>query len=237
MIRHPAAVHDQNLGCCGLGSATRRQPKKQRPPVNRSTFVLAACASLAVTACSAPTPTLTPANTPSATVAQTSAAPSSAAPSSESPSATPTSTEAPFAGLVDKKGDGGDADLVDVRMQVDPDGLTVLWTLTDDAPTDRTFLTYLTVNSADGEISRQLGLKWVDGETPGPFMFDFTTTQQSNYEDAPVIDENKKIATTFPSEVLEGLGDTWEWKAGTSVDGEDQDFTPEEGKKATFPSN
>jgi len=146
------------------------------------------------------------------------------------PSATPSAKE-PFAILDDKKGDGADADITEVRMQTDADGLTVLVTLADDAPTNGTFAVFLNVASEDGETARQLGMKWVDDEAIPPFSFDLETAQQTNYDDAATRIDGNEVAALFPLEAIEGLGTSWRWQAVTSVEGNDEGFRPQQGQR------
>jgi hypothetical protein len=190
---------------------------------------LAACTADAPVA--APAPASTVIATPS-----TSTSPSASTPSSASPSATP-STDEPLAILDDQKGDGGDADITEVRMLTNADGLVLQVTLADDAPTSGTFAVFFNVASNDGEIVRQLGMKWVDDEAIPPFSFDAETAEQTNYDDAPTkIYDGNRVGGQFPLEAIEGLGTSWRWQAVTSVEGNDEDFAPQEGK-ADFPSN
>lgn len=200
------------------------RPHLPLPAVTLS-LALAACSAAPATPlpdASTPPPAATPALTPTPAVTAT-------------PSASASADE-PFAILDDKKGDGGDADITEVRMTTDADGLTVLVTLADDVPTNRELGIFFNVASTDGDISRQLGMKWIDGEVTGPFSFDNTTVQQTNYDDeSPISVKGRQVASTFPSEAIEGLGDTWQWQAVTSLEGDDQDFAPADGQKSDFP--
>lgn len=194
-------------------------------------LVSAAAVSIALSACSAEEAIPLPDVSTPPPVATPSSAPTPSA------TATPTASgDEPFAILDDQKGDGGAADITEVRMMTDTDGLTVLVTLADPAPTDREFGVFLNLASTDGEISRQLGMKWIDGEVSGPFSFDSATVQQTNYDDeSPISVDGREIATTFPLEAIDGLGDRWEWQAVTSLEGDDQDFAPADSKKSNFP--
>lgn len=189
---------------------------------------LAACTADAPGA--APAPALTVNATPS-----TSPAPSTSTPSSDNPSTTP-SVDEPLAILDDKKGDGGDADITEVRMLTDADNLVLQVTLTDDAPTSGTFGVFLDVISNDGKVVRQLGIMWVEDKAIPPFSFDVGTGKQTNYDEAATrIYDGNRVGGQFPLEAIEGLGTSWRWQAVTSVDGNDQDFAPQKGK-ANFPS-
>lgn len=203
----------------------------------RVRVVLSAAALVGtLAACTADAPGAAPA--PASTMNATpsiSPAPSTSTPSSDSPSATPSADE-PLAILDDKKGDGGDADITEVRMLTDDDSLVLQVTLADDAPTSGTFAVFLKVASNDGEVVRQLGIMWVDDKAIPPFSFDVKTAEQTNYDKAPTkIYDGNRVGGQFPLEAIEGLGTSWRWQAVTSVEGNDQDFAPQKGK-ANFPS-
>jgi hypothetical protein len=61
------------------------------------------------------------------------------------------------------------------------------------------------VISKDGKTAKQLGATWVEGE--------------------PRVDGGR-VDVVFPRSVLEGLGDTWNWRAATNVGGQDVDACP-----------
>ena len=199
----------------------------------------AAALFIALSACTTEEATPLPATSTPSPVGTPSPALTPSLPPTPSPTPTPSAiadADGPFAILDDRKGDGGAADMTEVRMMTDSGSLTVLVTLAADAPTESEFGIFINLASTDGEVSRQLGMKWSDGEVSGPFSFDGTTVQQTNYDDESLISvDGRKIATTFPAEVIEGLGESWQWQAVTSLEGEDQDFAPASEETSDFP--
>jgi hypothetical protein len=130
------------------------------------------------------------------------------------------------ASCTDAAGDGGPADLTTVELVEGGEGLRATFTLA--APlntTTGTALLSLMVSSQDGGTARQLGAKWIDGESV-VFVFD-SGTAQNEYVKVPPIVDGGTVNVTFPRSAIEGLGDNWGWAATTSVDGADVDHCPE----------
>jgi|SRR4051812_15938561 hypothetical protein len=140
----------------------------------------------------------------------------------------------------DPVGDGGAADLTAVEVTETGDGLEAAFTLA--APLDTTTGTQvlsLLVSSRDGKTAKQFGAKWIDG-TPLVFVFDFGSGGQQIVQAEPRVD-GATIDLAFPSGALDGLGDTWNWRADTNVAGSDVDACPDAGadpadpQQQTFP--
>jgi hypothetical protein len=115
-----------------------------------------------------------------------------------------------------------------VDLTLDGQGLQATYTLTAPPNTSTgTFLLSLTAWSTDGEVGRQLGVKWIDG-TPGAFAFDLVEAQNEDLSATPAV-EGSQVRVTFPADTVSPLGGTWKWTAVTSVDGLDADTCPEPG--------
>lgn len=187
----------------------------------------AATSAPAVQATSAPALTPTP-------------APSTLEPSTAAPSAS-TSPAATTARCKDKAGDAEVGDFQQVDLKRSGDELVATFAMTATPPKSGTFSALVNVSDEPGNLSRQLGVKWQDGELVGYFIFDSGTAEQTNLDGEPTID-GKSVAMSFPWSSVEDLGDVWNWYALTTVDGEDVDTCPEPGesvldlKRSKFPS-
>jgi hypothetical protein len=114
-----------------------------------------------------------------------------------------------------------------VELTETGDELLARYTLTALLPTSTgTSLLALAVSSDDGETARQLGAKWVDGQVL-VFVFD-VGAGQTEVEVAPKVEENM-VTVSFPSDAISDLGDSWQWRATTNVDGADVDRCPDGG--------
>ena len=83
----------------------------------------------------------------------------------------------------------------------------------------------ITAWSGDGDIQRQLGMKWVDLAFTA-FDFDLTAGRQENVSTQPVIDGNT-VTVIFPTAITDELGSPWLWTATTNTDGTDVDECPD----------
>lgn len=170
----------------------------------------------------------------------------SAAPSTDpgagSRSAPATATGAPSTALAgtasctDATGDGGQADLVGVDLASGTAaGLQVTYRLASPLDTSTgTALLALTAWSEAGDVGRQLGLKWIDGQA-SLFSFDLVGAKQENLTAAPMV-AGSTVTVSFPTDAVAPLGSFWKWSATTSVNGQDQDTCPEAGDDVLNPS-
>jgi hypothetical protein len=140
----------------------------------------------------------------------------------------------------DKAGDGGPLDLRNVTVTTDDSGLGVVLTLAAPPPTGNTAMVGISVNSADENVLRQLAVKWVDGDTSGPFIFDMASAEQQNLPASAVTVAGKKVTITFPLDATTDLGSDWQWYAFSNAAGDDVDACPgavNSFKKRTFPGS
>ena len=131
----------------------------------------------------------------------------------------------------DKEGDGGPVDLVAVTVTLE-DALLVTFDLKEALPDSDTALVGIAVNSKDGEKSKQLAAKWVDGTSPGPHIFDLSSTQQKNLKSSALTINGKQLNVTFPSSAVSDLGTDWTWRAFANAAGTDVDACP--GASSSF---
>lgn len=184
--------------------------------------------------------------TPGVTSAPATASPTPTATAKSSLSTSPESSPsvspaAASARCKDRAGDADEGDFDRVDLKRSGDQLVATFTLTAAPPDSGTFSTLLNVSNEEGSLSRQLGVKWSDGELIGYFVFDSVEAQQTNLDGDPTVN-GKSVVAGFPWEAVSDLGDVWKWQAVTTVDGEDADTCPEPGKdvldlkRADFPS-
>lgn len=129
------------------------------------------------------------------------------------------------ASCTDPAGDGGSADLTAVELTESGDELVARYTLTAPLATATgTALLALAVSSDDGEMARQLGAKWIDGQV-AVFVFDMGAGQ-TDVEASPAVEGNT-VTVSFPSAAVSDLGDSWQWRVTTNIDGADVDRCPE----------
>jgi hypothetical protein len=157
-------------------------------------------------------------------------------PPSASPAATATaSKQMVAASALDPAKDASHADVRKVALAHQNDSLAVDITLAASLPITESALVVVWVASADGESSRQLGMKWVDGELAAFFVFDSSVATQENLDGAPAL-KGGRIQATFPWSAVGDLGAGWTWRVVTNVDGKDVDSCPDEGSDALRPA-
>ena len=138
----------------------------------------------------------------------------------------PAVTTTPMDECTDASGDGGPMDLKSVVVYADDDEVTGFIELWTPVPTTGTAMLGLFVSSADGKKVRQLGIKWVDGKAPGPFVADLRTGLQDNLGPDELIQKAPEvILVNFPTAVAD-LGKGWKWSAFTNAAGNDTDACP-----------
>ena len=130
------------------------------------------------------------------------------------------------ASCADVTGDGGLADIHEVNLTQNNEGLRVTFVLASPPVSSTgTVLLSITAWSGDADIERQLGMKWVDLAFTA-FVFDLTEGRQENVSTQPVIDGNT-VTVIFPTANTGELGSPWLWTATTSTDGTDVDECPD----------
>lgn len=139
----------------------------------------------------------------------------------------------------DAKGDGKGVDMVKASLTVVDEVLLEIQ-LAKPVPQTDTAMVGINVASADGEKSKQLAAKWIDGKSGAPFVFDMGTAQQENLDSGDQVVSGSDLTLTFPLSSVEDLGDGWTWYAFTTEAGQDVDACPGEVmsfEKRVFPSN
>jgi hypothetical protein len=82
----------------------------------------------------------------------------------------------------------------------------VKYELSGPVPQSDTFLVGIHGASQDGQVIRQLGIKFLDGECIANFAFDHNSARQENFDYVPVGDDPRVIHTLLPSAPLDALG-------------------------------
>jgi hypothetical protein len=149
------------------------------------------------------------------------------APKPPSPGTGPTTT-VPHDECEDATGEGGQLDLKSVTVDADEDTeVTVTFDLSTALPKAGAAELGIYVAGADGELTRQLAVKWIDGQTTGPFVSDFGSAKQDNIgEDALMQKGDEFIVATFPAATITDLGKHWKWSAFANAQGNDTDACP-----------
>lgn len=77
-----------------------------------------------------------------------------------------------------------------------------------DAPIPRTdtFLVGVHAASQDGNTSRQFGVKFLDGQPLGIFVFDHNAAKQDNFDYVQALDDERIIITPYESTPFDELG-------------------------------
>lgn len=187
--------------------------------MHRALVVLAAAASLVVSGCDVP-------NEPAAgTDADRTRPPSPTARDTEPGTGDRSSS------CVDVTGDGGLADIREVDLAENSDGLRVTFRLSGPPVSSTgTVLLSVTAWSRDGDIGRQLGMKWANLDFTA-FVFDVSEGRQEDVPTQPVIDGDT-VTVTFPATATDELGSPWLWTATTTTNGADVDECPDENAQA-----
>jgi hypothetical protein len=140
----------------------------------------------------------------------------------------------------DSMNDGQPLDIVSVTLTGQGDWLVVRFDTTEPPPLTGTVLWTVFASSVDGNESKQLGVKYLDGSQIAYFVYDFGTAQQENLFGTVDVDGSSMTAS-FPASMLADLGPSWRWSATTNVEGTDTDTCPDAGadwldpEKLTFP--
>jgi hypothetical protein len=105
-------------------------------------------------------------------------------------------------------------------VEIHDDALTVRHDWIGQVPRQGSVLWVTTVSIGDGQRSRQLGYKLVDGSFSAHFVFDFQTARQENLRMEATL-QPESLLLQFPSAAVADLGDGWTWKSMLCVDGTD----------------
>lgn len=84
----------------------------------------------------------------------------------------------------------------------------------------------MAVNYERGTGSYQAGVKWIDGVTQGPFIFDMSASKQTNYPPSDVEVNGSTVEVSFDGAPFERLGDGWQWRVTVSGPDGDADACP-----------
>ena len=129
--------------------------------------------------------------------------------------------------LKDAKGDAESFDFTSVRLDRTTEDLQVTYQLADGLPRNGTAGIFLSVSSSDGSAARQAGVKWLDGDQIAYFVYDY---EKQKKLPGKVAMKGKRIIATFPLIEFAPLGNVWKWSATTSLEGEDLDDCPDQGR-------
>lgn len=123
----------------------------------------------------------------------------------------------------------------DVTLQETGDGLVATFEGQPVRPSGSTFYSVTAFDQA-GEEGVQLGMKFLDAELIGYFVFDIGLTQQANLDGSPDL-TGKTVRGFFPIEELGTLGKVGaaSWSASFSLDGTDVGLCPGDYESQPFP--
>lgn len=166
----------------------------------------------------------TPSTEPAESVKPESTVPASPAAEPESDGLPTTST------CPDPIGDAEAMDLTDVALSLDGEYLTAVFTLTTPIPGSDTAMVGLSVSTKAKDdanyLSRQLGVKTLDGSVIGFFVADLSTGQQTNLDQTDLTVAENVITAKFPASAVRELGAGWEFYAFATAAGVDTDACP-----------
>jgi hypothetical protein len=83
----------------------------------------------------------------------------------------------------------------------------VRYELSGPVPQDETFLVGVHGKSKDGKVLRELGIKFLDGESIGYFAFDYNVAKPENFNYIAATDHPHQILTPYPAGHFGELGD------------------------------
>jgi hypothetical protein len=154
------------------------------------------------------------------------AQPQGSRPASESatvkPTTAPVAARPLKASCADRAGDShGGLDLTGAAAKQDGEDVVFTWHMKGRVPASDTVLWSAMLTSADGHVLRQIGYKLLDGSQIAYFVFDMSTSKQSNLIGSPKLTANS-VSGTFPGAAA-GLGSGWQWTADLSLAGKDVD--------------
>lgn len=98
----------------------------------------------------------------------------------------------------------------------------VKYELSAPVPHEETFLVGIHGKSQDGQILRQFGIKFLDGERSAYFVFDHNKAKQENFDYIRSTEDDHQILTPYPAGPFAELGDAPEFKGYLNYAGVDQ---------------
>lgn len=96
----------------------------------------------------------------------------------------------------------------------------VRFQFTEDTHPAGTFLFGLWGHSADGEVVRQFGVKFLDGERVAYFVFDHNAVRQDNESSVPT-ESPREVLVPWSSQPFDELGESPRITAYLTIDGVD----------------
>jgi hypothetical protein len=98
----------------------------------------------------------------------------------------------------------------------------VKYELSGPVPQEETFLMGIHGKSKDGEVLRQFGIKFLDGDRAAYFVFDHNAAKQENFDYIPATEDGSQILTPYPAGPFAELGDAPELRGYLTYAGVDQ---------------
>ena len=98
----------------------------------------------------------------------------------------------------------------------------VRYDLSGPVPADEVFVVGVHGKSKDGEVLRQFGIKFLDGESTGYFAFDHNAVKQENFDYIAATEDPCQILTPYPSGPFGELGDMPQLRGYLNYAGVDQ---------------
>jgi hypothetical protein len=98
----------------------------------------------------------------------------------------------------------------------------VRYDLSGPVPQDETFLIGVHGKSKGGEVLRQFGIKFLDGESIGYFVFDHNAAKQENFDYIAATEDPHQILTPYPAGPFGELGDAPRLRGYLNYAGVDQ---------------
>lgn len=112
--------------------------------------------------------------------------------------------------------------LTDITIFEGNGSVLIKYGLSGDIPTDKTFLIGIHGESRNGEVSRQFGIKFLDGERIAYFVFDHSLAKQENFDYIPATEDASQIITPYPSDHFLALGEDPKLRGYLNQDGIDR---------------
>jgi hypothetical protein len=98
----------------------------------------------------------------------------------------------------------------------------VRYDLSRPVPSDNVFMVGVRGKSRDGEVPRQFGIKFMDGDSTGYFVFDHNAVKQENFDYIAATEDPRQILTPYPSGPFGELGDMPQLRGYLNYAGVDQ---------------
>lgn len=112
------------------------------------------------------------------------------------------------------------ATLTDASLQVRSTDVVATWTVSGEMPADGSWLLSTTLTGGEDGPIHQFGVKVVDGEHSGSFVFDHVQARQLNYPQVAPLRVGSKWTAVFPRRELD-VATAGTWRATLTLDGVD----------------